>query len=140
MLPVGRRQRFRSFIAKGISLYGFAIIGMLLLQLVAGRLPTSGNHILAALAGIAELPFKGVLMVAAAIPILCWAYTKLRSTIGFVLLIGLSVPIVAAVGIHAYEYLMRLGYPAFVLVSALCWLPFIYIAWKRCRYDDLLLS
>jgi hypothetical protein len=139
MLPVGRRQHFTSFIAKGILVYVFAILALALLDLVAGRLPDLGLSVSGGFVGIAELPFKGVLMVATAIPILCWAYTKLRSVLGLVVFMILFVTIFANVVGRAYAPLMRLGYPAVLLASAVCWLPFVYIAWKRCYRDDLLL-
>lgn len=139
MLPVGRGRHFRSFIAKGILVYAFTLAGMLLLRVLARVFPTMASQVSGALAAIVDLPFEGMLMAAAAIPILCWASAKLRSTIGLIVFMVLFLAIVVNVAARAYDPLMRLGYPAVLLVSALCWLPFTYIAWKRCHRDDLLL-
>jgi hypothetical protein len=39
----------------------------------------------------------------------------------------------------AQEFLLAQSYPTLLLATAVCWLPFVLIARKRCLKDDLLL-
>ena len=135
MLPVARRRHFTSFLAKGLSVYVITILTLALLHVVIRTVAPGSTT----LAEIANLPLRGAIIVAAAVPIMCWAFTKLKSAIGFfVFLIAFLLVIVNAVS-AAHEFLLSRSYAVLLLASAVCWLPFILIAWKRCFKDDLLL-
>jgi uncharacterized membrane-anchored protein YitT (DUF2179 family) len=87
----------------------------------------------------ASLPLRAVLIVAAAVPILCWAFATLRSAIGYVLFLTAFLIATRIVTGAAQEFLLAQSYPVLLLATAVLWLPFVHIAWKRCVRDDLLL-
>ena len=135
MLPVARRRHFTSFLAKALSVYVVTILAVVLLQLVIRTVAPGSTT----LAEIANLPLRGVIIVAAAVPIMCWAFTKLKSAIGFlVFLVALNIVVINAIGV-AQEFLLARSYVVLLLASVISWLPFILIARKRCLKDDLLL-
>ncbi len=139
MPPVSRRRYFGSFLAKAVGLYALTIVATLLLLLVI-RIASDG----AAGAGPAtasswaSLPLRAVLIVAATVPLMCWAFATLRSAIGFVLFMITFVMLVTIVVNTTREFLLASSYPTLVLTTAVCWLPFVVIARKRCLKDDLL--
>ena len=92
----------------------------------------------AAWTAAASLPLRAVLIVAAAVPILCWAFATLRSAIGYLLFLIAFLIATRIVTGAAQEFLLARSYPVLLLATAVLWLPFIHIAWKRCIRDDLL--
>jgi hypothetical protein len=135
MLPVARRRHFKSFLAKAVSVYVFTFLAVLVLQLVVREAGLRS----AVSAEIASLPLRGVIVAAATVPINCWAFTQLRSAVGFLAFMVAFVAIVVnAVG-AAQQFLLGQSAVVLLLASAICWLPFVLIAWKRCFKDDLLL-
>ena len=135
MPPVSRRRHFMSFLAKAVSVYVLAIVAVLLLTLlirVASKTALGSGFLEAA-----SLPLRTVIVVAATVPILCWAFATLRSTIGYYLFITgflITMRLVASA-----DFLLVQSYPVLLLTTAVLWLPFVHIAWKRCLRDDLLL-
>ena len=139
MLPVTRRQHFKSFVSKAVSVYGSTILAMLLLRSAAGLLGGSTGFLFSTFGEVAALPFKGVLVVAAVTPLLCWAFTTLRSTAGLLVVVMLLASIAVSVAGRAEAALLGFSYATVLVGSVACWLPFLGIAWKRCFKDDLLL-
>jgi hypothetical protein len=140
MPPVSRRRHFRSFLAKGVSVYVLTILVILLLwlamQVVSEMAIGSGS---AGLTATRSLPLRGIVIVGATVPIMCWAFAKLRSAIGFVVFLVVFLTAVSVVVNAAQEFLLAQSYPTLLLATAVCWLPFVLIARKRCLKDDLLL-
>jgi hypothetical protein len=134
MLPVARRRHFKSFLAKALSVYVVTILAVVLLQLVIGWVSPGSTT----LVEVANLPPRGVIVVAAAVPIMCWAFTKLKSAIGFLAFLTAFIIVVINGASVAQEFLLARSYVVLLLASAISWLPFILIAWKRCLKDDLL--
>jgi hypothetical protein len=141
MPPVSRRGYFGSFLAKAVGLYALTILATLLLLLVIRIASNNGapGSEAATSNAWASLPLRAVLIVAATVPILCWAFAALRSAIGFLVFSIAFVAALAAVLTSAREFLLAQSYTALVLTTAICWLPFVLIARKRCLKDDLLL-
>jgi hypothetical protein len=139
MLPLGRRRHFRAFFVKAVGLYCLTLFVLTLLRAALAALlaatPQAASASLQALAGI---PFKGILVVVAIIPVFCWAYTALRSTIGFLAFMTVFLGVTVNVAAYAAERVDALSYAAILLATAVFWLPFLGIAWKRCFRDDLL--
>lgn len=139
MPPVSRRRYFGSFLAKAVGLYVLTILATLLLLLVIrvasggapGSEPATSN-------AWASLPLRAIFIVAATVPILCWAFAALRSAIGFLVFSIAFVAVLAVVVNSARELLLAQSYMALILTTAACWLPFVLIARKRCLQDDLL--
>jgi hypothetical protein len=115
-------------------LYVLTLLRAALAALLAAT-PQAASASLQALAGI---PFKGILVVVAIIPVFCWAYTALRSTIGFLAFMTVFLGVTVNVAAYAAERVDALSYAAILLATAVFWLPFLGIAWKRCFRDDLL--
>lgn len=139
MPPVSRRRHFRSFLAKGVSVYALAIVVTLLFTLLMRAASETGLLSgSAAWTAAASLPLRAVLVVAAAVPILCWAFATLRSAIGYVLFLLAFLIATRIVTGFAQEFLLAQSYPVLLLATAVLWLPFVHIAWKRCVRDDLL--
>jgi hypothetical protein len=140
MLPVARRRRFLSFFIKAVSLYGLTLVALTMLRValeaLLTALPQAASPTLQELAG---MPFKGILIVAAIIPVFCWAFTALRSTIAFLAFMIVFLGVGVNVAAFASERLLALGFNEILLATAVLWLPFVAIAWKRCFKDDLLL-
>lgn len=139
MPPVSRRMHFRAFLAKGLSVYVFAILATLLLWFVMRVVgETAIGSSSAGLTAMASLPLRAIVVAATTVPILCWAFAALRSAIAFLLFIVAFVATIMVVVSNAREFLLAQSYPALLFATAVCWLPFVYIAWKRCLKDDLL--
>jgi hypothetical protein len=134
MPPVPRRRYFSSFLAKAVGLYGLTILATLLLLLVT-RIASDGP---AESNSWASLPLRAVVLVAATVPIMCWAFATLRSAIGFLVFMIAFMAVITVVVASARDLLLTQSYTALVLTTAVCWLPFVLIARKRCLKDDLL--
>ena len=140
MPPVSRRRHFKSFLAKGVSVYALTIIATLLFTLLMRAASETGLVSGSATwTAAASLPLRAVLVVAAAVPIMCWAFATLRSTLGYVLFLAAFLIATRVVTGAAQEFLLAQSYAVLLLATAVLWLPFIHIAWKRCIRDDLLL-
>ena len=141
MLPVARRQHFKVFVAKALSVYAISILMISLLELgLAALVGVAGETNMAtSLRAVAGLPFKATLVVAAVLPIFCWAFTKLRSTIGFLGFMIVFVGVGGNLTAFAEDSLLAKSYTTILLATAVLWLPFLGIAWKRCFRDDLYL-
>lgn len=140
MPPVSRRRHFKSFLAKGLSVYALTIVATLLFTLLARLVSeTAIGSGFETLIVAASLPLRAVIVVAATVPIMCWAFAKLRSAIGFLLFLLVFMVAISIVASAAQELLLAQSYPVLLLATAICWLPFVRIAWKRCLRDDLLL-
>lgn len=140
MPPVSRRRHFRSFLAKEIWVYALAVLATLLFTLLMrAASETALVSESATWTAAASLPLQAVIVVAATVPIMCWAFATLRSAIGFyVFLIAFLIVVRIVLG-AAQEFLLAQSYPILLLATAVLWLPFVHIAWKRCLRDDLLL-
>jgi hypothetical protein len=140
MPPVSRRRHFKSFLAKGLSVYALTIVATLLFTLFARLVSeTAIGSGFETLIAAASLPLRAVLVVAAAVPIMCWAFAKLRSAVGFLFFMIAFMVVIVLVANAAQEFLLAQSYPALLLGTAVCWLPFVLVARKRCLKDDLLL-
>jgi len=140
MPPVSRRRHFRSYIAKVFSVYALTIVATLLFTLLARvASETAIGSGFAPLTAAANLPLRAVVVVAATVPIMCWAFATLRSAIGFLLFLMVFMVAIRIVAGVAHELLLAQSYTVLLLATAICWLPFVRIAWKRCFRDDLLL-
>lgn len=140
MPPVSRRRHFRSFLAKGISVYALTIVATLLFTLLARFVSeTAVASDFETLTAAASLPLRAVVVVAATVPIMCWAFAKLRSAIGFLFFMMAFMVAITVVANAAQKFLLAQSYPVLLLATAVCWLPFVLIARKRCLKDDLLL-
>lgn len=139
MPPVSRSRYFGSFLAKAAGLYVLTIIATLLLLLVI-RIASEGapGYESAMATAWAGLPLRAVFVVAATVPILCWAFAALRSAIGFLVFSIAFVAVLTVVAKSMGELLLAQSYAAVILTTAVCWLPFVLIARKRCLKDDLL--
>jgi hypothetical protein len=139
MLPHSRRTHFQSFLAKAFSVYVLTILFVLVLKLVAQAVDASRASGLAqTIVAVAGLPFAGVLLVAAQIPILCWAFATLKSTFGFILFMMLYFGVAMNLTAQAAQTMISWGEVQILAGTAVAWLPFIAISWKRCFRDDLL--
>lgn len=139
MLPVARRRHFRSFLAKGVAVYALTVVATLVFTLlVRVASETAMASAFGPVTVFASLPLRAVVVVAATVPILCWAFAALRSTIGFLLFLIAFMVAISIVAKTAQELLLAQSYPVLSLATAICWLPFARIAWKRCVRDDLL--
>ena len=140
MPPVSRRKHFRSFLAKGVSVYALALGTTLLLTLLSRVAREAGLASESALlTAVAGLPLRAVIIVAAPVPIMCWAFAKLRSTIGFLVFFVVFMIAISIVAGAGREFLLVQSYATLLMATTVCWLPFVLIARKRCLKDDLLL-
>ncbi|MGW8368886.1 MAG: hypothetical protein ACWGPN_09430, partial [Gammaproteobacteria bacterium] len=137
MLPVSRRQHLRAFLLKSLSVYILTVIALVLVNALIGV--AAGQFDLAMQNAMTTLPFKGLLIIAISVPILCWGFTTFRSTVGFILFMIFFYTVVGAPMIGLHRQLMMQTYATIALASLVAWLPFAFMAWKRCLRDDLLL-
>lgn len=141
MLPVSRGQRFRSLLAKSGLVYVTVVVGLLAARLVVGAFGVVYPEFRSTLPHtLAELPLSVLLILALNGPIHCWGLTQFRSAGGWlVFFMVYSFAALAFVGAQA-DSLLEWSLSKILLVTAIAWLPFVAIAWKRCFRDDLLLK
>jgi hypothetical protein len=139
MLPVSRGQRFRSLLAKSSLVYVTVVVGLLAVRLVVGALGAVYPEFRATLPyALAELPLSALLILALNGPIHCWGFAQFRSAGGWlVFFMVYSFAALAFVGAQA-DSLLEWSLSKILLITAIAWLPFVAIGWKRCFRDDLL--